>query len=89
MFKHLFCQTLAGSLSEGTAEEMMNRPEKAAGIYDTPEGEIQQTPAATVSKSEHRFWHCLSPPFPKTLTESRGRERQGIGTDADTAGDRP
>jgi hypothetical protein len=54
---------------------MMNRPEKAASIYDTPEGEIHQTPAVSVSKSEHRFWHCLNPPFPLKPYRIEGKRK--------------
>ena len=65
----------------------MNRPEKAASIHDTPEGEIQQTPAVSVSKSEHRFWHCLSPPFHQTSQnrwEGKGSELEQMLTQMET-----
>ena len=61
---------------------------EAGNIYDTPEGEIQQAPAVTVSKSKYRIWHCWDLPLPKELKKLEGKGKVGVRTDAKAAGDR-
>lgn len=67
----------------------MNRPEKRQASTTPLKVKFSKLLLLLLLKVNIGFGTAETHLFPPNLTESRRRERQGIGTDAEAAGDRP
>lgn len=67
----------------------MNRPEKRQASTTPLKVKFSKLLLLLLLKVNIGLGTAETHPFPPNLTELRRRERQGIGTDAEAAGDRP